>query len=190
MSSKLRVLIIFLGLLLSGSAFSGGEYRGDNAVLNNNESSRLSMHAVLIASLQELKKRRLSIPKSISLESDGDNWKVVFYSENCSDFAGDSLFINKENESVRWRDSDLSILLQGDFDKSIYEAFDKSFSKTYSDALSAYKNLESEYRICIKLDGNELYIDYDLSNPRARGGGPHYKVDFVSGEILESRYYQ
>ncbi len=58
-----------------------------------------------------------------------------------------------------------------------------------ADALSAYKDL-SLYRIRVSLEDDGWHVDYDLREPRHKGGGPHYVIDPASGVILAKRYEQ
>jgi hypothetical protein len=57
------------------------------------------------------------------------------------------------------------------------------------DAEKAYRDL-SPYRISLALEADGWHVDYELKNPRAKGGGPHYLIDPASGTILSKRYEQ
>jgi hypothetical protein len=57
------------------------------------------------------------------------------------------------------------------------------------DAEKAYRDL-SEYRFQIVLDSDGWHVDYDLKNPQANGGGPHYVIDAETGMIRSKRYEQ
>lgn len=57
------------------------------------------------------------------------------------------------------------------------------------DAAKAYRDL-SLYRIEITLEPDGWHIDYELKNPRLRGGGPHYVIDALTGAVLSKRYEQ
>jgi hypothetical protein len=58
-----------------------------------------------------------------------------------------------------------------------------------ADAVKAYGDL-SAYRISLVLEDDGWHVDYELKNPRYKGGGPHYVIDATSGSILQKRYDQ
>lgn len=58
-----------------------------------------------------------------------------------------------------------------------------------ADALRAYHDL-SAYRIEVVLEADGWHVDYDLKDPRLKGGGPHYVIDANSGAIVSKRYEQ
>jgi hypothetical protein len=58
-----------------------------------------------------------------------------------------------------------------------------------ADAAKAYRDL-SAYRICLILEKDGWHIDYELKDPRLKGGGPHYVVDPFTGTIVSKRYEQ
>jgi hypothetical protein len=57
------------------------------------------------------------------------------------------------------------------------------------DAEKAYRDL-ARYDIRLAQEADGWHVDYDLKDPRARGGGPHYVIDAVSGQIVSRRYEQ
>ncbi len=57
------------------------------------------------------------------------------------------------------------------------------------DAERVYRDL-SRYEIRLALQDDGWHIDYELRDPRARGGGPHYVIDATGGQILSKRYEQ
>jgi uncharacterized membrane protein YkoI len=57
------------------------------------------------------------------------------------------------------------------------------------DAENIYRDL-SEYSILIILEQDGWHVDYELKNPEAQGGGPHYIIDSNTGNILKKRYEQ
>jgi hypothetical protein len=59
----------------------------------------------------------------------------------------------------------------------------------HADAEKAYRDL-SGYRITIALEPDGWHVDYDLKDPRLKGGGPHYVLDSMSGKISSKRYEQ
>ena len=68
-------------------------------------------------------------------------------------------------------------------------AGDQALTIAQIDALKAYRDLTG-YRIQIVLESDGWHIDYDLKDPRLKGGGPHYVVDASTGAILSKRYEQ
>jgi hypothetical protein len=58
-----------------------------------------------------------------------------------------------------------------------------------ADALRAYRDL-SPYRIQLVLEDDGWHVDYELKDPRLKGGGPHYLIDATTGAILSKRYEQ
>jgi hypothetical protein len=58
-----------------------------------------------------------------------------------------------------------------------------------ADALRAYRDL-SPYRIQVVLEADGWHVDYQLADPRRKGGGPHYVIDANQGVILTKRYEQ
>ena len=66
---------------------------------------------------------------------------------------------------------------------------DQVLAIAQADALQAYGEL-SKYRIHLVLEFDGWHIDYELKDPKHKGGGPHYIIDSVSGAILSKRYEQ
>ena len=58
-----------------------------------------------------------------------------------------------------------------------------------ADANRVYRDL-SLYRIQLVLEDDGWHVDYDLKDPRLKGGGPHYVIDPHNGAILTKRYEQ
>ena len=58
-----------------------------------------------------------------------------------------------------------------------------------TDAEKAYRDL-SRYRIRLAEEPDGWHVDFELKDERARGGGPHYIIHPVSGEIVARRYEQ
>jgi hypothetical protein len=48
----------------------------------------------------------------------------------------------------------------------------------------------SPYRIQLVLEDDGWHIDYELKNPKLKGGGPHYIIDAHTGAIVSKRYEQ
>ena len=57
------------------------------------------------------------------------------------------------------------------------------------DAEKVYRDL-SRYSIRIAQEPDGWHVDCELKDERARGGGPHYVIHPVSGEIVAKRYEQ
>jgi hypothetical protein len=57
------------------------------------------------------------------------------------------------------------------------------------DAETAYRDL-SPYRIHVSLERDGWHVDYELKDPGAQGGGPHYVIDPMGGKVLSKRYEQ
>jgi len=68
-------------------------------------------------------------------------------------------------------------------------AGDQALTIAQGDASGAYRDL-SCYRIQLELQADGWHIDYELKDPRLKGGGPHYVIDAVSGGITSKRYEQ
>jgi hypothetical protein len=68
-------------------------------------------------------------------------------------------------------------------------AGDKALTIAQADALKAYRDL-SAYRIQLVLEDDGWHVDYELKDPRLKGGGPHYVIDARSGDIVDRRYEQ
>ena len=66
---------------------------------------------------------------------------------------------------------------------------DQVLAVAQADALKAYKDL-SAYRIQLALEDDGWHVDYELKNPRLKGGGPHYVIDASTGAILRKKYEQ
>jgi len=58
-----------------------------------------------------------------------------------------------------------------------------------ADALRAYRDLWG-YRIQLVLEDDGWHVDYDLKDPRLKGGRPHYVLDALTGAIISRRYEQ
>lgn len=66
---------------------------------------------------------------------------------------------------------------------------DRALAIAQADALQAYRDL-LPYRIHISLEPDGWHVDYELKDPRHKGGGPHYVIDPRTGAILSKRYDQ
>ena len=58
-----------------------------------------------------------------------------------------------------------------------------------ADAAQAYRDL-SGYSIRLGLEEDGWHVDYELKDPRLKGGGPHYVIDHLNGAILSKGYEQ
>ena len=68
-------------------------------------------------------------------------------------------------------------------------AGDRALAIAQADAAQAYRDL-TPFRIQIVLENDGWHVDYELKDPRLKGGGPHYIIDAHSGTILSKRYEQ
>ena len=66
---------------------------------------------------------------------------------------------------------------------------DRALAVAQADAEQAYRDL-SVYRIQLVLEADGWHVDYELKDPRLKGGGPHYVIDAVKGVIVSKRYEQ
>lgn len=66
---------------------------------------------------------------------------------------------------------------------------DQALKVAREDAEAVYRDL-SRYWIRLVLEEDGWHVDYELRDPRARGGGPHYVIDATDGRILAKRYEQ
>ena len=64
---------------------------------------------------------------------------------------------------------------------------DQALAIAQADAITAYRDL-SAYRIQLALEFEKWHIDYELKDPKLKGGGPHYVIDAVGGAIVSKRY--
>jgi len=58
-----------------------------------------------------------------------------------------------------------------------------------ADAARVYRDL-SPYRIQLDLEDDGWHVDYELKDPRLKGGWPVYVVDAHTGGIISKRYEQ
>ncbi len=68
-------------------------------------------------------------------------------------------------------------------------AGDQALAVAQADAARVYRDL-SPYRIQLSLENDGWHIDYNLKDPRLKGGGPHYIIDAHTGAIVSKRYEQ
>ncbi len=68
-------------------------------------------------------------------------------------------------------------------------AGDRALGIAQADAAPAYRDL-SPFRIQLVLEDGGWHVDYELKDPRLKGGGPHYLIDAHTGAILSKRYEQ
>lgn len=66
---------------------------------------------------------------------------------------------------------------------------DQTLAIAQADALKAYRDL-SPFRILLVLEGECWRVDYELKDPRLKGGGPHYLINAHTGAIISKRYEQ
>ena len=58
-----------------------------------------------------------------------------------------------------------------------------------ADAMNVYRDL-SPYSIRLALEDDGWHVDYDLKDPKFKGGGPHYVIDAFTGAVVFKRYDQ
>ena len=58
-----------------------------------------------------------------------------------------------------------------------------------ADAVRAYRDL-SVYCIRLALEEDGWHVDYQLKDPRLKGGGPRYVIDALAGTIVTKTYEQ
>ena len=68
-------------------------------------------------------------------------------------------------------------------------AGDQALAIAQADAAGAYRDL-SVYRIQVVLEDDGCHVDYELKDPRLKGGGPHYIIDASTGAVISKRYEQ
>ena len=68
-------------------------------------------------------------------------------------------------------------------------AGDQALAIAQADATRVYRDL-SVYRIQLVLEDDGWHVDYELKNPKLKGGGPHYVIDSHTGAVLSKRYEQ
>jgi hypothetical protein len=68
-------------------------------------------------------------------------------------------------------------------------AGDRALAIAQADAVRVYRDL-SPFRIQLVLEDDGWHVDYELKDPKLKGGGPHYIIDAHTGAILSKRYEQ
>jgi hypothetical protein len=66
---------------------------------------------------------------------------------------------------------------------------DQALRVAREDAERVYRDL-TRYYIRLALESDGWHVDYELKDPKARGGGPHYIIDQTDGAIVWKRYEQ
>ena len=66
---------------------------------------------------------------------------------------------------------------------------DRALAIAHADAVTVYRDL-TPYRIQLVLEDDGWHIDFELKDPRRKGGGPHYVLDALNGQITSKRYEQ
>jgi hypothetical protein len=66
---------------------------------------------------------------------------------------------------------------------------DQALAIAQADAARVYRDLLG-YRIQLVLEEDGWHVDYELKNPKHKGGGPHYVIDAKTGVIVSKRYEQ
>ena len=68
-------------------------------------------------------------------------------------------------------------------------AGDQVLAIAQADAARVYRDLFL-YRIQLVLEDDGWHVDYELKNPRLKGGGPHSIIDAHTGAVISKRYEQ
>ena len=68
-------------------------------------------------------------------------------------------------------------------------AGDQVLAIAQTDAAKVYRD-HSCYRICLTLEEDGWHVDYELKDPKLKGGGPHYILDPLTGAIVTKKYEQ
>jgi hypothetical protein len=68
-------------------------------------------------------------------------------------------------------------------------AGDQVLTIAQADAAWVYRDF-SGYRIQLVLEDDGWHVDYELKDPRLKGGGPHYIIDAHTAAIFAKRYEQ
>jgi hypothetical protein len=68
-------------------------------------------------------------------------------------------------------------------------AGDQALRIANADATQVYRDL-SGYAIRLELEADGWHIDYQLKDPKRKGGGPHYIIHPLTGAIVSKRYTQ
>jgi len=66
---------------------------------------------------------------------------------------------------------------------------DQILAIAQADASRVYRDL-AMYRIQLVLESDGWHVDYELKDPRLKGGGPHFVIDAQTGSIVSKRYEQ
>lgn len=66
---------------------------------------------------------------------------------------------------------------------------DRALATAQADAIRAYRNL-APYRVSLVLEDDGWHVDYELKDPKRKGGGPHYVIDAATGAIVSKRFEQ
>jgi len=68
-------------------------------------------------------------------------------------------------------------------------AADQALAIAQADAFQAYRDL-SAYCIRLALEDDGWHVEYQLKDPRLKGGGPRYVIDSLAGTITSKTYEQ
>jgi hypothetical protein len=68
-------------------------------------------------------------------------------------------------------------------------AGDRALAIAQADAMTASRDLTG-YAVRVAPADDGWHVDYELKDPKWKGGGPHYVIDPSTGAILSKRYDQ
>ena len=66
---------------------------------------------------------------------------------------------------------------------------DAALRIAHADAEAVYLDL-APYRIYLALEPDGWHVDYELKDPKLKGGGPHYVIDATTGAFVSKKYEQ
>jgi hypothetical protein len=66
---------------------------------------------------------------------------------------------------------------------------DGALATAQADALTVYRDLTA-YAVQVSPERDGWHVDYELKDPKWKGGGPHYVIDAAIGAIVSKRYEQ
>jgi hypothetical protein len=66
---------------------------------------------------------------------------------------------------------------------------DQALTIAQADATNVYRDL-TPYLIQLVLEEDGWHVDYELKDPKLKGGGPHYVINANTGVIASKRYDQ
>ncbi len=193
MLSVPTTILCAVAIFAADTVAAAGDIKPNSPAKNETGNSTTSATLALSGFFHAIEKRNLSLPDDFTIEFADDGWKIVSRSsrfkvdDDPND--GDVFFVNREDGTVKQLSGSLRVLNGSGIKDDKKTIFLNVFAKTYEDASRPYRDL-GLYRISVSLERRQVHVDYFLADPQMLGGGPHYKVDSASYEILERIYSQ